>query len=158
MLLEGISGKRLDVNKAHKAMIASNSPAKEANKRGDGYVLILDSVTVTTADHLMALIINKDGRGRDLVVTHFNLRATSPDSGATSFLEVNLGGTFTDAIANSTETLPRNLRSGSPSATNICGAQCYVCDGVGDMTTEANAYIRYRGPRTRSGNFSRRTR
>ena len=131
------SGNKVKVT-GNRLQVAREDEALNATLNGDAYILHIDAVTIDTADYLIALMINGDTAERDMIVTQIVISPnTSDDDGC---VEVNLGGTFTSTVANSTATTPFNQKSG---CIKEAGGSYYVNDGSGDMTTEANAYVGY---------------
>jgi len=129
-------GTKAEVRKS--ILQVSGNEALNANLNGDGYVLHINSITIDTADYLIALMINKDSKGRDMIVTKVDIAGISTDDDAV--MEINLGGTFTATVANGTAAVPGNVNGGSK---KVAGGEFYVNDGGGDMTTETGAYICY---------------
>ncbi len=120
----------LQVSTADEALVAA--------RNGDAYVLASESITLSADDYLIVLLINQDGQQRDMIVTKVDMAGASTDNNAV--LEINLGGTFTTTVANSTAAIPGNVNGGSG---KVAGGEFYVNDGSGDMTTESGAYIGY---------------
>lgn len=139
MLIEdGKGGKGTAEVKDNMLQVAGFDEPLQAAINGDAYILHIDSITIDTADYLIALMINGDAKERDMVVTKVEIAAASTDDNAIN--EINLGGTFTTTVDNSTATTPFNQRSGCG---KTAGGSYYVNDGSGDMETEANAYVAY---------------
>jgi len=141
MLIEDGKGNGTKAEVRKTILQVSGNEALNANMNGDGYIVTVDEVTVDTADRIMVLLINQDAKGRDMVVTHFQMMA---QDNSTACYEVNLGATFSATVANGTAVVPANLRSGSG---NVAGGEYYVNDGAGDMTDRTGGYIAYIGPR-----------
>lgn len=132
------SGKTAKVTADNRLQVAREDDALNAVLNGDAYVLHVDGITSSADDYLLALMINGDAAERDMVVTKMEIAANDTDDNCV--LEVNLGGTFTSAVANGTATTPHNQKSGCG---KDAGGSYYVNDGDGDMTTETNAYVGY---------------
>jgi len=138
MLIEGAKdGNKADVRNEH-LQVTTDNPALTAALNGDAYILHIDGITLSADDYLIALIINEDAKGRNIIVTEVNVAGNDTDDNA--ILEINLGGTFSATIANSTAVTPGNINGAS---SKPAGGLFYVNDGSGDMTTESNAYVGY---------------
>ncbi len=124
--------------KSNRLQIAGQDEALIAALNGDAYGFHIDAVTITTAEYLIALMINTDENERDMIVTKVVITPRTSDD--ETQVEINLGGTFTTTVANSTAVVPGNCLSGSR---KTAGGIFYKNDGGGDMTTEANAYVAY---------------
>jgi len=131
------SGDKAEVRN-HAVKVLRDDPALQAALNGDAYVLHIDGITSSADDYLLALIINDDGKARDIIVTKID--AAGDDTDKSCIFEINLGGTFTATIANSTAVIPGNVNGGS---NKVAGGIFLVNDGSNDMTTETGAYVGY---------------
>lgn len=130
------SGSSAEVRK-HILQVSTEDPALRAALNGDAYVMHIDGITSSADDYILALIINEDAKARDMIVAKVELAGETNDN---CILEINLGGTFSATIANTTAVVPGNINGASRKP---AGGLFYVNDGSGDMTTETGAYVGY---------------